>query len=244
MNWRAGGEEKTSFVKQVFASVANKYDLMNDLMSLGLHRLWKKRLVDIVKIKHGSSHLDLSSGSGDIAFMLLKKASKLGIELKMTAADPSAEMLEQAKHKMIDRGFFSADCNFVETSAESLPFKDETFDSVTVSFGVRNFSDLKKGLGEIFRVLKPRGTFYCLEFSNVEHGALKAVYECYSKNIIPKVGKLVTGDEDSYQYLIDSIEAFPDKITFKKLMQESGFTFVDYEKLNNGVVAIHFGNKS
>ncbi len=234
-------EEKTSLVKGVFSSVASKYDIMNDLMSGGMHRLWKEQFIKHIPDFSGRL-LDMASGTGDIAIKFYKNAKKEEIKPRITACDASKEMLAQGRDKALDKGI--ADIEYVTSLAEKLPFEDSSFDYYTVAFGIRNFTDIKAALKEAFRVLKPGGKFLCLEFSKVESKVLEPIYDFYSMNIIPFIGKIVTKDEDSYKYLVESIRKFPDQEAFKALIEEAGFSGVKYSNLTFGTVAIHTGYKA
>ena len=218
--------------KQVFDKVANKYDLMNDIMSLGTHRYWKECLIDWLQPKPGMSIVDVAGGTGDISKRFLKRVKGRG---KANICDPNANMLENgSKNIHIYENCISRTC----APAENLPFNDKTFDAYIVSFGIRNFNDINKGLEEALRVLKPGGRFMCLEFSKLENSNLAKIYDKYSQ-MIPKVGKLVVGDEAPYQYLVDTIEKFPSQQEFRKIIENNGFIDVEYRNIFNGVVAIH-----
>ncbi len=233
--------EKTGLVNKVFSSVASKYDIMNDLMSGGLHRLWKEEFIRAIPDLQGS-FLDIASGTGDIALKIYKKSCELhGKKPDITACDASKEMLEMGRNKALDKGI--VDIKYELCFAEDLPFKDNVFDYYTVAFGIRNFTDIKAALKEALRVLKPGGKFLCLEFSKVELPVLEQLYNFYSMNIIPFIGKIVVNDKESYDYLVESIRKFPNQIEFKKIIEEAGFTNVKYSSLTFGTVAIHTGYK-
>lgn len=232
--------EKTNLVRNVFASVASKYDIMNDAMSGGVHRLWKREFLSQIPDFSGKL-LDMASGTGDIALRYYQKAKDLGIKADITACDASPEMLAEGKKKAIDSGILGI--KYQVTEAEKLPFKDNEFDYYTVAFGVRNFTDIPKALKEAHRVLKPGGKFLCLEFSQVQNPLLNTIYDFYSMNLIPIMGKLIAGDEGSYKYLVESIRKFPDQESFKKMIEEAGFVAVNYTNLTFGTVAIHGGYK-
>lgn len=233
-------QEKTNLVRNVFASVASKYDIMNDLMSGGMHRLWKKEFISQIPDFHGKL-LDMASGTGDIARKYYAKALEDNIRADITACDASSEMLKEGRNKAIDAGIL--DIKYQVAEAEKLPFKDESFDYYTVAFGIRNFTDIPAALNETYRVLKPGGKFLCLEFSHIQTPILEALYDFYSMNIIPFIGKMVTNDEESYRYLVESIRQFPTQETFKKMIEDAGFSKVAYQNLTFGTVAIHTGYK-
>lgn len=236
-------ESHTSFVKGVFSRVANRYDLMNDLMSLGTHRIWKRQFVQRVMVKPDAHYVDVSAGTGDITRLIHQKLTRQGLTPKITAIDPNPEMLSKGEVSLIDRGIVSG-ISWVEGSAEALPLEDESVDTLTISFGLRNVTDREQALREFYRVLKPGGQFLCLEFSHVRHSHLNMVYNLYNSTIIPKLGKWVGKDEAAYQYLVDSIAAFPDQETLKAMIETAGFNSVNYENLMDGVVAIHQGWKA
>lgn len=233
-------QEKTNLVRNVFASVASKYDIMNDLMSGGMHRLWKKEFISQIPDFRGKL-LDMASGTGDIARKYHAKALEDNINPDITACDASAEMLKEGKNKAIDAGIL--DIKYQVAEAEKLPFPDASFDYYTVSFGLRNFTDIPASLNEAYRVLKPGGKFLCLEFSHIQTPILEPLYDFYSMNIIPFIGKMVTNDEESYRYLVESIRKFPTQETFKKMIENAGFNKVAYQNLTFGTVAIHTGYK-
>lgn len=235
-------EEKQKLVHDVFESVANKYDIMNDLMSFGLHRLWKKHMLSLINISEGSHLLDLAAGSGDISFAFLNKATKKNKDAKCTITDINEYMLDVAKDRIVDEGV-KGDINFKIVNAENIPFPDNNFDFCTIAFGIRNVTNIPKALKEIYRTLKPGGKFICLEFSHLDNKIMQKIYDEYSFRAIPKIGKMVTGDKDSYQYLVESIRKFPSAENFKSMLEEAGFTNASFEKLTHGVVAIHTGWK-
>ncbi|MFT6105925.1 MAG: ubiquinone/menaquinone biosynthesis methyltransferase [Rickettsiales bacterium] len=237
--------KKASLVGHVFSSVASKYDVMNDFMSAGLHRIWKDKMIDQIALMPNQeySSIDVAGGTGDIAFRILKKAQKTNAKINIEVSDINEEMLEVGKARAIDKNLFS-DFNFQAADGENLPYSDNSFDFYTIAFGIRNFTNVQQGLNEAFRVLKPGGKFVCLEFSTVNNFPLAKLYDLYSFNVIPKLGKMVAGDEDSYQYLVESIRKFPNQDNFKKMIEISGFENVGFKSLNFGVVAIHFGTKN
>ena len=228
-------QDKTKLVGDVFARVAQRYDIMNDAMSGGMHRLWKDQFVRRVKPRAGELILDMAGGTGDIAFRLAKQGAEV------TVADINPAMLgvgvERAKKKGIE-GLIWA-----EENAETLSFADKAFDAYTIAFGIRNVTDIPKALGEAHRVLKRGGRFYCLEFSTTTWPGFKELYDAYSHRVVPKVGKLIAQDEDSYRYLIESIRRFPDMPRFKAMIGEAGFVHAKVEPILGGLVAIHSGWK-
>ena len=237
-------EKKSSLVKGVFNSVAGKYDIMNDFMSAGLHRIWKDKMVEKIKFAPQQNYkiIDVAGGTGDIAFRLAKKAQKMNAKINVEVADMNQEMLDVGQERAVNKNLFS-DLNFNCCNGENLPYEDGQFDFYSIAFGIRNFTNIQNGLDEAFRVLKPGGQFVCLEFSNINNLPLAKIYDLYSFNVIPKIGKLVAGDEDSYQYLVESIRQFPNQENFKKMITKAGFENVTYTSLNFGVVAIHVGFK-
>jgi len=228
-------EEKTRMVGDVFAKVARRYDIMNDAMSGGLHRLWKDQFVGRVKPRQGEHILDMAGGTGDIAFRMARKGADV------TVADINPSMLgvgmDRAKKKGIE-GLLWA-----EENAETLSFADRQFDAYTIAFGIRNVTDIPKALREAHRVLKRGGRFYCLEFSTTTWPGFREVYDTYSHKLVPQIGKLIADDEDSYRYLIESIRRFPDMPTFKAMIGEAGFVNAKVEPILGGLVAIHSGWK-
>ena len=216
---------------KVFNSVFNKYDIMNDLMSLGIHRLWKKRFVEWMNPKKGDRLIDMAAGTGDIANAFLKRIKNQG---HVSCVDPNKLMIEKGKIKLK----YLNNIEWFLSSAENLPFNDNVFDIYSVSFGVRNFSDTQKALKEAHRVLKSGGRFICLEFSKVENEILNKIYKTYSKTI-PFLGKYIVGDSEPYDYLIKTIDEFYDQESFKKIILNNGFNNVEYRNLSGGVVAIH-----
>ena len=224
-------QSKIKKATKVFNSVFNKYDIMNDLMSLGIHRLWKQRLIEWMNPKKNDHLIDVATGTGDIASAFLKRIKNQGF---VTCVDPNKLMIEQGKKKLKDLNAIKWEVS----SAEKLPYKDNTFDIYSVSFGVRNFSNTKVALKEAQRVLKRGGRFICLEFSKVENEYLNKAYKTYSKTI-PLLGKYIVGDSEPYDYLIKTIDAFYDQETFKKIIIDSGFSNVEYRNLSGGVAAIH-----
>ncbi len=233
---------KQSMVHDVFASVASKYDVMNDLMSGGLHRLWKDKMLYKIQPRNGTKMLDLAGGTGDIGFRFLKKVYARNLDAHVVITDINEHMLEEGKARAVDNNYLK-NIDWAIVDAQEIPFDDESFDYVTISFGIRNVTDRAKALGEIARVLKPGGKFICMEFSHVDHDILKKCYDVFSFNIVPKIGKLVANDEESYQYLVESIREFPSRDEFMAMMRTAGMKDVECDVLTQGVVAIYSGVK-
>ncbi|MBK8007530.1 MAG: bifunctional demethylmenaquinone methyltransferase/2-methoxy-6-polyprenyl-1,4-benzoquinol methylase UbiE [Rhizobiales bacterium] len=234
--------EKQRMVDDVFHSVAGRYDLMNDLMSVGMHRAWKDALISKLRppLTAQAFHvLDVAGGTGDIAFRIVA-AGGSGIEV--TVADINGDMLTVGRERAETRGIDHV-VHFAEVNAESLSFPDKHFDAVTIAFGIRNVPRIPVALRKMFRVLKTGGQFFCLEFSNVDLPGLDAIYDAYSFRAIPEIGRLVTGDREAYQYLVESIRKFPDRDAFSKLMVEAGFSRVQATPMSGGIVALHSGWK-
>lgn len=229
-------EEKASMVRDVFDSVASRYDIMNDLMSAGLHRLWKRYTINLAAVRPGDVILDLAGGTGDLA---REFAKKVGPEGHVILADINAAMLEQGRSRLIDAGI-SGNLSIAQVDAQELPFADGAFDCVTMAFGLRNVTDKDAALASIYRTLKPGGKVMILEFSEPDK-AIKPAYDLYSFKVLPMLGKLVAGDADSYQYLAESIRMHPDQETLKSMMQQAGFERCRYHKLAAGIVALHIG---
>jgi demethylmenaquinone methyltransferase/2-methoxy-6-polyprenyl-1,4-benzoquinol methylase len=228
-------EEKRRRVGQVFTSVARRYDLMNDLMSGGMHRLWKDRFVARVKPRAGEEILDMAGGTGDVAFRMARRGAHV------TVADINADMLEVGQERAENRGLTGL--NWQVQNAEKLSFGDATFDAYTIVFGIRNVTDIPAALREAHRVLKRGGRFYCMEFSASDWPGFSNLYEAYSANVIPKVGKLVTDDEESYRYLVESIRRFAKPNAFKTMVADAGFCRAAAEPMLGGLVTIHSGWK-
>ncbi len=229
--------DKADLVANVFHSVANRYDLMNDLMSLGIHRLWKRYAIELASVREGQTILDLAAGTGDLAKLMAPKVGKSG---KIILSDINDSMLMVGRDRMTDSGFIG-NIEYVQANAESLPFKDKQFDCVTLAFGLRNVTDKDAALRSIYRVLKPGGRLLVLEFSKPTHSLLEKVYDEYSFKILPKIGSLVTDDEESYKYLAESIRMHPDQQTLKSMFLDAGFEQCDVHNLTGGVVALHRG---
>ena len=230
--------EKTRHVREVFDSVADNYDLMNDLMSFGIHRLWKRFAINMAGLKPGQQVLDLAGGTGDLTRLM---APAVGPSGHIVLSDINAAMLENGRRRLLDKGV-SGNVSFALANAEQLPFADNRFDLVTMAFGLRNVTDKQRALNAIFRVLKPGGRLLVLEFSKPV-AALKPVYDFYSFNVLPKLGQLIARDAPSYRYLAESIRMHPDQPTLQAMMQQAGFERCDYHNLTGGIVAIHRGYK-
>ena len=228
-------EEKTRRVGQVFSSVARKYDLMNDLMSGGMHRLWKDRFVARVKPRPGEEILEMAGGTGDVAFRMVRRGAHV------TVADINADMLEVGKERAKERGLTGL--GWKVENAESLTFADASFDAYTIVFGIRNVTDIPAALREAHRVLKRGGRFYCMEFSSSDWPGFSTLYEAFASNLIPRIGKAVADDEDSYRYLVESIRRFPRPAAFKAMISEGGFVRASAEPMLGGLVTIHSGWK-
>ncbi len=232
--------QKAGMVAGVFHSVAAKYDVMNDLMSAGIHRIWKRFTIEISGVRPGHQVLDIAGGTGDLA----AKFSKIvGSEGRVVLADINDSMLKVGRDKLTDLGIVG-NIEYTQANAEALPFPDNTFDCITIAFGLRNVTDKDKALRSMLRVLKPGGRLLVLEFSKPESELLGKVYDNYSFNLLPKIGKLVADDEDSYRYLAESIRMHPDQDTLKSMMEDAGFARCEYHNMTGGIVAVHKGLKA
>jgi demethylmenaquinone methyltransferase/2-methoxy-6-polyprenyl-1,4-benzoquinol methylase len=231
--------DKASKVSQVFDSVAGRYDIMNDLMSMGVHRVWKRFAVDLACIQRNERVLDLAAGTGDLAAAM---SSKLGPRGQIVLADYNASMLGEGRDRMLNEGRAER-ADFVQADAESLPFADDSFDCITIGFGLRNVRDKQKGLESMFRVLKPGGRLLILEFSKPQNPLLAKLYDTYSFEILPRMGEFVAKDAASYRYLAESIRMHPDQDTLQGMMDLAGFERTQYYNLTGGVVALHRGYK-
>jgi len=231
---RVSPDEKTRRVRGVFESVAGKYDLMNDLMSGGLHRLWKRHAVGVAAVRDGARVLDLAGGTGDLARLFAKAAGPTG---RVVLTDINHAMLAEGRDKLLDAGM---PLPVVQCDAEALPFPDRSFDVVSIGFGLRNVTRKENALAEMRRILVPGGVALVLEFSKVA-APLAPAYDWYSFNVLPRIGRLVAGDEASYRYLAESIRMHPDQETLKAMMERAGFDSVEYHNLTAGVVALHVG---
>ncbi len=232
-------KDKAGLVADVFDSVADKYDVMNDLMSLGIHRLWKRFTLDRAGLKKGQCVLDLAGGTGDLAARI---AQKVGPEGHTVLGDINASMLHVGRDKLIDQGLVSH-IHFVQANAEQLPFPDNAFDCITIAFGLRNVTDKQKALQSMFQTLKPGGRLLILEFSKPLLPGLGPLYDAYSFTALPLMGKLVANDSESYRYLAESIRMHPDQETLASMMEEAGFELVEHFNLSGGIVALHRGFK-
>ncbi|MEQ8966475.1 MAG: class I SAM-dependent methyltransferase [Azospirillaceae bacterium] len=234
---RVGAREHTDRVRDVFASVAGRYDLMNDLMSGGVHRLWKRRFIALTAPRPGERVIDLAGGTGDIAFGLMEATGRTA---HVTICDLSEPMVRVGRDRAIDRGLVGG-LDVVVGNAESLPFGDRSADLVTIAFGLRNVTRIDAALAEARRVLRPGGRFACLEFSRVAVPALAAAYDAYSRAVIPRLGAWIAGDRESYDYLIESIRRFPDQQSLIERMASAGLARPRHVNLSGGIAAIHLG---
>ena len=230
---------KAGMVGQVFSSVASRYDVMNDVMSFGIHRLWKRFTIGQAGVRAGQKVLDLAGGTGDLAAQFVAQVGPTG---SVTVADINAAMLDVGRARFADRGL-AGNVEFVQANAECLPFPDNHFDCITIAFGLRNVTHIDAALASMFRVLKPGGRLLVLEFSKPVLPGLNAVYDAYSFHLLPKLGKLIANDEDSYRYLVESIRKHPDQETLKGMMEKAGFERAHYFNLSGGIVALHKGYK-
>jgi demethylmenaquinone methyltransferase/2-methoxy-6-polyprenyl-1,4-benzoquinol methylase len=227
-------DEKAGLVQGLFDSVADRYDLMNDLMSLGVHRLWKQAMLDWLAPRAAMRIIDVAGGTGDIAFRVLDRAPGA----RVTVADLSPRMVAVGRDRAIDHGYLD-NIDWICASAESLPFPDQCFDAYTVAYGIRNVTDIAQTLSEARRVLKPGGRFLCLEFSHVTWPLLDKLYDAYSFSVLPWLGGMVAGERDAYAYLAESIRKFPDQKTFAAIIKAAGFDLVKVRDLSGGIAALH-----
>ncbi len=232
-------EEKAERVAGVFGSVAASYDLMNDVMSFGVHRLWKRFTVDLSGVRAGERVLDLAGGTGDLAEKFVERVGERG---RVMLADINAAMLREGRERLVNRGVV-AGIEYLQADAECLPFPDDYFDCVTMAFGLRNVTHKERALAAIYRVLKPGGRALILEFSKPSVPGLQPLYDLYSFRVLPLMGKLIARDADSYRYLAESIRMHPDQETLKEMMRDAGFVRCDYHNLSGGIVALHKGYK-
>lgn len=232
-------DEKANMVAGVFHSVAGKYDLMNDVMSFGIHRLWKRFTIDCSGVRRGQKVLDLAGGTGDLAAKFSRMVGPTG---EVVLADINDSMLKVGRDKLRDMGIVG-NVKYVQADAEKLPFPDDTFDCITIAFGLRNVTDKDAALRSMRRVLKPGGRLLVLEFSKPVLEPLSKAYDMYSFHIMPRMGEWIANDKDSYQYLAESIRMHPDQDTLKDMMEEAGFGSVEYHNLTGGIVALHRGYK-
>jgi demethylmenaquinone methyltransferase/2-methoxy-6-polyprenyl-1,4-benzoquinol methylase len=233
--------EKEGLVREVFSSVARRYDLMNDLMSAGVHRLWKDAMIDWLNPQPGQRFLDVAGGTGDIAFRIADTARARGGAAKIVVCDINADMLNEGVRRAADKGETAIE--WICGNAESLPLPDASFDAYTIAFGIRNVTHIDKALAEARRVLKPGGRFLCLEFSKVEAPGLDALYDTYSFSVLPRLGRLVADDAEAYRYLAESIRRFPPQAAFARMIERAGFSRVKVRNLTGGVAAMHSGWK-
>ena len=238
---KVSSKEKRTLVDGVFSDVAGKYDLMNDLMSFGVHRLWKEEFCNMIP-NMDSKILDVAGGTGDISFKLKEKGKAQNKDTHIIVSDINQEMLEICQSRAIDRNILN-NFDLVVADAEKLPFPDNSFDYYTIAFGIRNMVSIENALAEALRVLKPTGKFLCLEFSKVQNDIVKPLYDFYTFNVIPKIGNCVAGNQDAYRYLAESISLFPDQEDFKTMIQKTGFTNVAYQNLTFATAAIPYGFK-
>ncbi|MEM7378345.1 MAG: bifunctional demethylmenaquinone methyltransferase/2-methoxy-6-polyprenyl-1,4-benzoquinol methylase UbiE [Pseudomonadota bacterium] len=232
-------EEKVDRVADVFHSVAAKYDIMNDVMSFGIHRLWKQFALQHSGVRPGQTVLDIAGGTGDLAAAMARRVGSTGL---VVLSDINASMLEVGRDKLINKGIVG-NLEVAQANAEALPFDDDSFDCITIGFGLRNVTDKDRALASMHRVLKPGGRLLVLEFSKPTVPAFATLYDRYSFNVLPAMGKAVAGDADSYRYLAESIRMHPDQETLAAMMRSAGFVRVDYHNLTAGVVALHKGIK-
>jgi demethylmenaquinone methyltransferase / 2-methoxy-6-polyprenyl-1,4-benzoquinol methylase len=236
---RVAAEEKASMVRGVFDSVAEHYDIMNDLMSMGVHRIWKRIAVQLSNVRKGEQVLDLAGGTGDLTTLF---EQRVGDEGNVVLADINAQMLRTGRNRLIDRGLVG-NVQYTQVNAECLPFADNSFDCVCIAFGLRNVTDKDAALRSMYRVLKPGGRAIVLEFSHPIDPITEKVYDFYSFNLLPKIGKWVAKDEDSYRYLAESIRMHPKQDELKAMMETAGFERCEYFNMTQGIVAVHRGYK-
>jgi len=232
-------DQKAGMVHEVFTNVASKYDIMNDVMSMGIHRAWKDAMMDWLAPRPNQHLLDVAGGTGDVAFRFLTRA---GDSARATVLDMTAPMLEEGR-KRAEAERQSDRLEWVVGDAMALPFEDNTFDVYTISFGIRNVTRIPDALAEAYRILKPGGRLMVLEFSQLPNAAMQKAYDLYSFNVIPKMGKVIAGDSESYQYLVESIRKFPDQETFATMIRAAGFEQVKYRNMTMGIAALHSGWK-
>jgi demethylmenaquinone methyltransferase/2-methoxy-6-polyprenyl-1,4-benzoquinol methylase len=232
-------DTKADLVADVFHSVAAKYDVMNDVLSMGVHRVWKRFTIDCSGIRKGQKVLDLAGGTGDLTAKFSRIVGQTG---QVTLADINDSMLKVGRSKLRDMGIVG-NVSYVQANAEELPFPDNHFDLITIAFGLRNVTDKDKALASMYRVLKPGGRLLVLEFSKPLHKPLSKFYDFYSFNVLPKLGKLIANDSESYQYLAESIRMHPDQETLKEMMNSANFEGSEYFNLSGGIVALHRGYK-
>ena len=232
-------EEKVKMVRGVFDSVADQYDIMNDLMSFGIHRIWKKIAVQLANVREGDKVLDLAGGTGDLTTLFEKRVGPKG---QVVLADINAAMLRTGRNRLIDKGLVG-NIQYAQVNAECLPFEDNTFDCVCIGFGLRNVTDKDAALKSMYRVLKPGGRVIILEFSHPVDKITEKIYDFYSFKLLPKIGAIVAKDEESYRYLAESIRMHPKQEELKQMMENAGFERCEYFNMNQGIVAVHRGYK-
>ena len=228
-------QDKDKLVNSVFSEVHTKYDLMNDIMSFGIHRIWKEKFVNWLNPQPNTQLIDVAAGTGDIAKMFNKESNKLN---QITCVEPNKEMFNQGRKKLQN----SQNIKWINAKAEKIPVRDNSFDYYTISYGIRNVTNINQALREAFRILKPGGRFMCLEFSKVDNEIIKFVYKNYSK-AIPYIGRLIVGNDEPYKYLVKSINEFYNQKQLVELMRKSGFSNIEFRNLSNGISAIHSGWK-
>jgi demethylmenaquinone methyltransferase/2-methoxy-6-polyprenyl-1,4-benzoquinol methylase len=233
-------DEKVRMVGGVFHSVASRYDLMNDLMSGGIHRIWKRVAIELSGVRPGQQILDVAGGTGDLTSRFSREVGPSG---KVVLSDINSSMLGTGRDRLLDEGV-CGNVEFVLADAEALPFRESSFDCVTIAFGLRNVTHKERALASMLRVLKPGGRLLVLEFSKPTSEFLGKLYDAYSFGVIPKIGRLIAGDEDSYRYLAESIRMHPDQDTLRDMMEDAGFERCDYHNMTGGIVAIHRGFRS
>ncbi len=233
-------KDKAKRVRGVFDSVVDSYDLMNDLMSMGVHRLWKKSAIEMSGAMKGQHILDLAGGTGDLSLQFAKIVGSSG---KVILSDINESMLRKGRDRLINEGVLG-NVEYVQINAEQIPFSENSFDCITISFGLRNVTDKDQALRSIYKALKPGGRLLVLEFSKPTNDKLKSAYDFYSFNILPMIGKVIAKDEDSYQYLAESIRMHPDQNTLRSMMDSAGFDRTEYFNMTGGIVALHRGFKA
>ena len=232
--------DKAGMVADVFHSVASRYDLMNDLMSGGIHRIWKRFTIELSGVRKGHAVLDIAGGTGDLAARFSEIVGDTG---RVVLADINDSMLQVGRDKLLDKGL-QGNLEFVQADAQHLPFPDESFDCITIAFGLRNVTDKDLALRAMLRVLKPGGRLLVLEFSKPQNSLLSKAYDTYSFRVLPLMGRLVTNDSESYQYLAESIRMHPDQDTMREMMEDAGFSQCEYHNMTGGIVALHRGVKA
>ncbi|MCW7556289.1 bifunctional demethylmenaquinone methyltransferase/2-methoxy-6-polyprenyl-1,4-benzoquinol methylase UbiE [Endozoicomonas gorgoniicola] len=232
-------DEKESLVAGVFHSVATRYDVMNDLMSMGVHRLWKRFAIELSAVRRGHQVLDIAGGTGDLAKQFARRVGDNG---RVVLADINESMLRVGRDRLVNDGL-AGNIEYVQANAECLPFPDNTFDCITIAFGLRNVTDKPAALASMCRVLKPGGRLLVLEFSKTRNPLLTKVYDTYSFNLLPVMGKLIANDSESYKYLAESIRKHPDQDTLERMMKDAGFVNTTYHNMTGGIVALHKGVK-